>query len=182
MRRRRTRPEMRRRCAVAEHLGRDFHDLRHRHRSRHACHRSGAAHHVPVICEQPHERDSGARRRDGARDAVSAFRCRHSDPSALLGLRPRRNHHVLIFKFGLVFYFAQTRGLTYELLAYLTLCETLVRLGAMGVAAAFALACGATPQSVWRQPSDDSQDRRHGRRGHHHHGGRHCSLPNSMLA
>ncbi|MFN7984382.1 MAG: polysaccharide biosynthesis C-terminal domain-containing protein [Vicinamibacterales bacterium] len=45
----------------------------------------------------------------------------------------------LIFKFGLVFYFAQTRGLTYELLAYLTLCETLVRLGAMGVAAAFAL-------------------------------------------
>lgn len=45
----------------------------------------------------------------------------------------------LIFKFGLILYFAQTRGLTYELLATLTLVETIVRLSLLAVASLFAL-------------------------------------------
>lgn len=45
----------------------------------------------------------------------------------------------LVFKFGLVIYFAITRGLTYETLAWLTVIETLCRLGLISIASAFTL-------------------------------------------
>lgn len=45
----------------------------------------------------------------------------------------------VVFKFGLVIYFARTSGLTYETLALLTVAETLIRLGLIGVASAFTL-------------------------------------------
>lgn len=45
----------------------------------------------------------------------------------------------VIFKFALVLYFAYSRGLSYELLATLTLAETLVRLCVVVVASSFAL-------------------------------------------